>query len=407
MKILFVHQNFPAQYKHLSLALAQQGHEVWALGMGERPPMAGIRYFRYGAKRGSSATVHPWVSDFETKVIRGEACLMAAQALLQQGLVPDLICLHPGWGEGLFLKEVWPGVPQLHYLEFFYRTQGQDFGFDPEFEHPQLAARARLLAKNANHLMHLDQMQAGVCPTTWQCSTLPAAYRDKVSVIHDGIDTQLLTPDPAALLTVRDELGRELRLGPDDEVITFVSRNLEPFRGYHTFMRALPRVLQARPRARVVIVGGDGVSYGAAPPSGSWKQRFLDEVAPGLDMSRVHFTGRLPYPHLVKLLQLSACHVYLSYPFVLSWSMLEAMSLGAVVVGSATPPVQEVISHGHNGWLVDFFSPAALADQVVHCLRHPQEQQAIRQAARQTIVERYDLQTRCLPAQLRLVHGLV
>lgn len=407
MKILFVHQNFPGQYKHLAPALAAQGHEVTALGMADRVRMPHVRYVRYGVARGSSKDAHPWVLDFEAKVIRGQACLRAAAQMAAQGYRPDLICAHPGWGEALFLKELWPDATQLHYLEFFYQSQGQDMGFDPEFGVPDLAARARLTAKNANNLLNLSLMDAGVCPTEWQWSTLPARYHSSVQVIHDGIDTALLQPNPGVSVTLQDDQGRALRLAASDQLVTYVGRNLEPFRGYHQFMRALPAILKACPEARAVIVGGDGVSYGAAPEQGSWKNRFLEEVRGQLDMSRVHFVGKLPYSTFVQVLQRSTVHVYLTYPFVLSWSLLEAMSLEAMVVASDTAPVREVIRDGHNGWLVDFFQPEALAERVVQCLRDAPSLLNLRRAARQTVVQGYDLRTRCLPQQMELVSGLL
>jgi glycosyltransferase involved in cell wall biosynthesis len=406
MRILFVHQNFPGQYKHLAVALARLGHEVVALGTAERGNMAPVRYIRYRSEVAPNDRTHPWVKDLEAKVIRGQACLQAAARLQAQGFTPDLICAHPGWGEPLFLKQLWPQTPQLHYVEFFYRSQGQDSGFDPEFGQMDLARKARLEAKNANNLLNLNTMDAGICPTTWQHSTLPRVYQPHISVIHDGIDTQRLQPQHDAPLNLANDQGQALRFTQHETLITYVARNLEPYRGYHQFMRALPRILRACPNARVVIVGGDGVSYGAAPPKGSWKSHFANEMRGLLDWTRVHYVGRLPYAQLVAVLQRSHAHVYLTYPFVLSWSMLEAMSVGALVIASDTAPVREVITHGENGWLVDFFDPKALADQVIEVVHNPEKQQAIRRAARALMVQRYDLRTHCLPAQLKLVTAL-
>jgi glycosyltransferase involved in cell wall biosynthesis len=221
-------------------------------------------------------------------------------------------------------------------------------------------------------------------------------------VLHEGIDTVRARPDrDATVALARDNLV--LRAG--DEIVTFVARNLEPYRGYHQFMRTLPRILAERPRARAVIVGGDGVSYGSSPPDGgSWKTRILREVAGDLDMSRVHFLGRVTHNALLRLLQISAAHVYLTYPFVLSWSLLEAMSAGALIVGSDTAPLREVIEHGRNGLLCDFFDNAGLADLVVGALENPTRHAALRQAARRTVVERFDLEAVCLPRWRRLIN---
>jgi len=397
VNLLFVHQNFPGQFKHLAPHLAAAGHRVHALAI-EGREVPGIHVHRYKPGRGTGRETHPAAVEFETKVIRGEACALAALQLKGQGFSPDLIVANPGWGESLFLKDVWPDARLLALIEFYYAARGLDFDFDPEFHRPDLARDAKLRAKNAHMLMTLQDMTWGVSPTHFQRGTVPAAYRDRISVIFDGIDTTLARPDPAATVSVK---GHELRAGR--EVVTFVNRNLEPYRGYHVFMRALPEILRRRPHAVALIVGGDGVSYGPAPPCGTWKQIFLDEVRDRLDLSRVHFLGRLGYASYLRVLQVSACHVYLTYPFVLGWSCVEAMSAGCLVVGSATPPVAEVIDEGKSGRLVDFFDVGALTDTVAECLARPQHHESLRAAARRAAVERYDLATVCLPQQLDLI----
>ena len=401
MNLLFVHQNFPGQFKHLAPHFARAGHRVKALAI-EGAGLPGIETHRYKPGRATSRQTHPWAQEFETKVIRGEACAAAAAQLKAEGFAPDVIVANPGWGESLFLKDVWPKARLLALIEFYYAARGLDFDFDPEFHQPDLARDAKLRAKNAHLLMALEDMDWGLSPTRFQRSTVPAAYRDRISVIFEGIDIGVVRPDPAATVTVS---GRVVRAG--DEVVTFVNRNLEPYRGYHIFMRALPEILRRRPDAVVLIVGADGVSYGAAAPAGkSWKQMFLDEVKERLDMSRVHFLGRLPYADYLKVLQVSACHVYLTYPFVLGWSCIEALSAGCLVVGSRTPPVEEAIAHGENGLLVNFFDVAALSETVVDVLARPERFAPLRAAARQTALERYDLATICLPQQMRLVERL-
>ena len=400
MNLLFVHQNFPGQFKHLAPHLAAAGHRVHALTI-EGRGVPGVHVHRYKPGRGTSRETHAWTQEFETKVIRGEACAAAAMRLKAQGFTPDLIVANPGWGESLFLKDVWPGAPLLALIEFYYAAHGLDFDFDPEFYEPEFARDAKLRTKNAHILMTLEDMSWGVSPTHFQRSTVPDAYQDKISVIFDGIDTATACPDRAATLTLR---GRELR--PGAEIVTFVNRNLEPYRGYHVFMRALPEILRRRPQAVALIVGNDQVSYGPAAPSGTWKQIFLDEVADRLDRSRVHFLGWLPYEKYLRVLQLSACHVYLTYPFVLGWSCVEAMSAGCLVVGSATAPVEEVIDDQKNGLLVNFADVDALTDTVVDCLARPKSHAPLRAAARRTVIERYDLATICLPQQVKLIEAL-
>ncbi|NBS40149.1 MAG: glycosyltransferase [Betaproteobacteria bacterium] len=406
-RVLFIHQNFPGQFKHLAPALAARGHDVKALAITGQT-LSGIQLIDYKPTRGTSNSIHPWVAEFETKVIRGEACGNAMLALRQQGWHPHLIIAHPGWGESLFAKDIWPSAKMISFLEFYYAAQGTDVGFDPEFARSGFAEDARLRLKNANNLLALEASDWGLSPTDWQRSSLPAFFRDRVSVIFDGINTDIVKPDPNVQLSLgkanASDPSDQHRLRYGDEVITFVNRNLEPYRGYHVMMRALPAVLAARPGARVLIVGGDGVSYGAKPPEGrSWKQIFLQEVEHALDMSRVHFLGNIPYAAYLKLLQLSACHVYLTYPFVLSWSCIEALAAGCVVVGSQTPPVMEAISHDSNGLLVDFFDTQALAQAVITVLENPKAYVSHRQLARKLAIERYDLERVCLPAQLDLV----
>lgn len=362
-KILFVHQNFPGQFRSLAPALVRKGYRVVAMTMKRSTPASwgGVELVAYSPSRGTTPQVHPWVSDFETKTIRGEACFRAAMKLRQEGFSPDLILAHPGWGESLFLKDVWPQARLAIYCEFYYGAEGLDVGFDPEFPATDEGDVCRLRLKNLNNLLHFEIADAGISPTHWQASTFPRPFRDRITVIHDGIDTATVAPNPAASLGLRGSSGQTLTLNRSPEVITFVNRNLEPYRGYHTMMRALPELLARRPQARVLVVGGSDVSYGARAPLGkSWKDIYCEEVRPLIsdaDWSRVHFVGNLPYPQFVLMLQLSTVHVYLTYPFVLSWSLLEAMSVGCAIVASNTQPVQEAIRHNETGLLVDFLVP--------------------------------------------------
>lgn len=408
MNILFVHQRFPGQFKHWAPVLAQRGHVVVALTMqqGGARELGGVRCVPYAPQRGSASDIHPWVADLETKVIRGEACLRAALRLKAQGFVPDVIVAHPGWGESLFLKDVWPRAHLGIYCEFFYHPQGADVGFDVEFASNPLEQACRLRIKNLNHQLHFAVADAGISPTRWQASTFPLPFRERIAVVHDGIDTHAIAPNPAARLV----LNGKLSLTREDELVTFVNRNLEPYRGYHVFMRALPDILRRRPKARVLIVGGDGVSYGERPPAGQcWRDVFAAEVRPHIsdaDWARVHFLGNLPYPHFLALLQVSTVHVYLTYPFVLSWSLLEAMSAGCAIVASNTAPLQEVLCHGETGHLVEFFDVAGLADAVCALLDDPAARQRLGGQARAFVQAHYDLQSVCLPQQLDWVQSL-
>lgn len=408
MKILFIHQNFPGQFKFLAPALVKQGHEVQAMIMKktDAKDWQGVKLTTYFPARGTAQNIHPWVSDFETKTIRGEACFRAALKLKDAGYAPDIIIAHPGWGESLFLKDVWPNAKLGVYCEFFYHSEGVDVGFDPEFPAKDDGEACRLRLKNLNSLLHFEVADAGISPTHWQASTFPEKFRSKITVVHDGIDTKAITPNPNVGLT----LNGNLKLTKRDEVITFVNRNLEPYRGYHIFMRALPELLKLRPKARVLIVGGDDVSYGARHESGKkWRDIFIEEVRPQIakqDWHRVHFLGNLPYENFIPLLQLSTVHVYLTYPFVLSWSLLEAMSVGCAIVASDTQPLQEAIKHNETGKLVDFFDDKALTKEICALLEDPALREKLGSNARAFAIANYDLLTSCLPKQLDWVNSL-
>lgn len=401
--ILLIHQNFPGQFKHLYPELAKH-HTVIGLTINPYQPTAPIRLIRYKPQRGTTQGVHPWVSDLETKVIRGEAAFRVMGKLKTAGFNPDLVFAHPGWGESLFVKDVWPQTTLALYCEFFYHMHGADVNFDPEFETQDPGQAPRLRMKNANMRLHFDTVDAALSPTAWQASVYPPEFRERIAVIHDGVDTQTIAPKPDVSLT----LGRAGRITRNDEIITFVNRNLEPMRGCHTFMRALPTLMQLRPKARILIIGNDDVSYGAKPPEGStWKQIFLDEVRDRIDMERVHFVGSVPRDVFTQVLQVSTVHVYLTYPFVLSWSLIEAMSAGCAIVGSDTPPVREVIRHDVNGVLTDFFKPEALAEAVAALAADPARRARLGAAARQLALDSYDLRTVCLPRQLQWIDRLL
>jgi glycosyltransferase involved in cell wall biosynthesis len=404
--VLFVHQNFPGQYRHLAPALQARGDRVVAIGGPTSQPLPAIPLHRYDPlPPGGVPPCHPWAADFQTKILRGEAVARCLESLLDDGLRPDLVVGHPGWGELLVVKDLLPAVPVLHQVEFIYQLQGGDVGFDPEFTDADWRPRARLRLRRAPQLLALQDLDWGVAPTPWQASTVPEPYRQRLSVIHEGIDTAAIAPQGPACLQLQ---RAGLSFAPGDEVVSFVARNLEPYRGFHTFMRMLPLLQRLRPRAHVVIVGGDGVSYGAAPPGGgSWKEAMLGELGDSLDRRRVHFVGRVPHPVLHELFRVTACHVYLTVPFVLSWSLLEAMSCGALVIGSATAPVQDVIEDGRNGLLVDFFDHRALAERLAAVLAGPEGHTGLRREARRTVVERFDLGRVCLPRHLELVDRLM
>lgn len=375
MKVLFIHQNFPGQFRHIVAHLAKQpDYQVLAIGRDTAPGLPGVKLLRYKPHRAASQHTHPYARTFEDAVLHGQQVLRLFLDLKAKGYRPDVIVAHPGWGETLYAKDAFPNARLIHFCEYYYHAHGADLGFDPEFP-PTMDDYARVRSRNALHLLNLENCDQGITPTHWQHSLHPEAYRGKIQIIHEGIDTDLLGPDPNATLTLPN--GRVLKAG--EPIITYVARNLEPYRGFHTFMRALPQVLKKHPTCQVVIVGGDGVSYGSKPKDApNWRIKMLRENP--VDLERVHFLGKVPYDTYRKVLQVSAVHVYLTYPFVLSWSLLEAMASGCRIVASKTAPVREVIKGG-EGSLTDFFQPQQIGEDVLAALERSQSCREMRWTA--------------------------
>lgn len=388
MRILFIHQNFPGQFRHIIQSWA--GHPDWeVLGLGRRtaPGMEGVRWLSYDLHRPANKEQHPYLRQMETAVLHGQAVARALIRLKTQGFTPEVILAHPGWGETLYAKDVFPNARLIHFCEWYYGTPDGDTGFDPEFP-STFDAKARMRTWNALHALNLEHCDAGISPTQWQRSRHPAIFQPKIQLAHEGIDTQALSPNPEATFTLPN--GLTLKAG--DPVITYVARNLEPYRGFHSFMRALQRVQQAHRHCQTLIVGGDDVSYGGRPKDfANWRLKMLDQVQ--LDPTRTHFLGKLPYDAYRQILQISAAHVYLTYPFVLSWSCLEAMASGCLLIGSRTAPVKEVIEHGRNGLLVDFFDPIEMARTIVDALESPHTMAPLRIQARQDVAAHYSFES--------------
>ncbi len=399
-KVLFVHNNFPAQFVHLVQALGTDpSFELAAIGTQTARRLPGVKLMKYSVSNGDVAATHPFARRFDLDSRRAEEVLYAASSIASCGFEPDIVIGHPGWGETLPLRSIFPRAHHVLYCELFYRPVGQDTGFDSEFAETGIDSDVGLRAKNAATLLALVDCDSAISPTQWQKSTYPEEFQSKIKIIHEGVDVNRAKPSASAKLRLPS--GRVLTKA--DEIVTFVSRNFEPVRGYHVFMRALPRILAARPKAQVVLIGGDGIPYGASPPPGqTWKSIYLNEIADQVDQTRIHFLGHVPHSEFLHALQISSAHVYFTYPFVLSWSLLEAMSTGCLVVASATPPVQEVVN-SENGILVPFFDVEQLADRVVEALTHQRRFNSMRARARATIVNNYDVHKICLPKMLNFL----
>lgn len=386
MNVLIIHQNFPAQFRHLALHLAKmEGTQLIAIGKKGCPGLESIKTILYDLHRGPASQVHHYVRPLESGVLYGQAVARVLLSLRDSGFVPDVVVAHPGWGEALFVKDVYPRTKLISLFEFFYHAEGADTNFDPAFP-ITFDDRARIRSKNALHFLNLDACDVGITPTRWQKSVHPQVYHSKIRTIHEGIDTGLLKPNAKAVFS----LPNGNVLSSESEVITYVARNLEPYRGFPTFMQVVDLLCKQRPNCTIVIVGGDDVSYGSVPKDAkNWREKLLKEIS--FDANRVHFLGRIPYDNYRALLQVSTVHVYLTYPFVLSWSMLEAMSSGCLVVGSSTAPVCEVIEHEKNGLLANFFDAQDIVRKIEQAMEQEEPMKRLRINARKTIQQRYSL----------------
>ncbi|NJO40341.1 MAG: glycosyltransferase [Cyanobacteria bacterium CRU_2_1] len=398
MRILFLHPNFPAQFRHLASVLAQDpNHQVVFGTAREEGKMPGVFKAIYKPSRDAAPQTHHYVRPLEGAVLTGQAMYRVGQKLMEQGFVPDIIYGHSGWGPTLFMKDLFPKSQLLCYFEWFYRSHGSDCNFDPD-DPMGIDDELRVRVKNAPILLDLYGCDRGLSPTQWQRQQFSPEFQSKITVMHDGVDTEFFQPKPGSKLVLP---SIDLDLSHVDELITYVGRGMEPYRGFPQFMRSVVLIQKRRPNCHVVVVGEDRVCYGRQlPDDKTYKQLMLEELSSSLDLSRLHFTGRLPYDHYLQVLQASSVHVYLTYPFVLSWSMLESLSAGCLVLASNTAPVTEVIRDGENGLLVDFFSPETIADRVDEALDDRDRMAAIRSNARDTILQNYDL-AKLLPQHLQ------
>lgn len=396
MRLLFVHKHFPGQFLNLALAFAAQPeNEVVFISAEPGFAVQGIKTVQIQPTRVSTAPTHHYVQSLENAVLLGQAAYRAAAALRQDGFIPDLIYAHAGFGPGLYMRDVFPETPIIGHFEWFYHPSNSDSEFLSSEEVSEDEA-LRIRTKNAALLLELAQCDYGVCPTAFQMDQFPPEFHSKLQVIHEGIDTSFFSPNERGQLILGD-----LQLGGDAEIVTYATRGMEPYRGFPEFMRALGYLQSLRPHLHAVIAGEDTVFYGKPRGDGkSWKAAMLEEL-PGLDHSRLHFTGPLAIQDYRRLLRASHAHVYMTVPFVLSWSLLEAMSTGCTIVGSATAPVCEVIVDGETGILADFFDPFRLATRIGEVLDDKIQAEALGDAARAYMVEHYDLGS-VLPSHFRL-----
>jgi glycosyltransferase involved in cell wall biosynthesis len=380
--VLFVHNNFPGQFRDLAQTLMARGVPCCAIGQGHSPGLPDVALASYGLAKGTTEGIFPLAVRAEADLIRGHGAWRAAKALKDQGWDPEVIVAHPGWGETVFLSEVFPDAPQVAFAEFFYHGYGLDVGFDLEFG--QVSEEGALKVKGKNLAMSLAYGEAAaiVAPTRFQASTLPPTFQAKARIIHEGIDVEAIRPGDPRPFPLAD--GHVI--APGTPVITHVNNNMEPIRGLHIFARALPRLLAEVPDAQVIVIGNPAKSaYGGTAPDGlTWKDVCFEGVE--IDPRRVHFLGRVPHERMLAALRLSSAHVYYSYPFVLSWSLVEAMASGCYVIGSDTPPLRDAIVDGVSGRLLPFFDVDALSEAMIAACRNQAATAPMRAAARETAV---------------------
>lgn len=401
MKILFFHPNMPGQYKLLAPYFAQNKDNEVVFLTKPKPNVnfPNVRKVEFEVKRDAVKETHRYLVPTEKAVISSQEVWRVCKKLKQEGFIPDVIVGHLGWGDGMFFKDIFPDSPILSFMEFFYSANGADINFLPgDKTTPDDAARLRV--KNLMHLDNLTNCDWGITPTYFQLHRHPEIFHQKISVLHDGIDTDKVKPDAHKRLA----LPNGITLSREDEVVTYISRNFEPYRGFPQFMKAAEKILKDRPNCHIVMIGQDGISYGKGPEGGkTYRQQMMEEC--NIDESRFHFLGYVAHEDMVKVMQISSAHIYLTVPFVLSWSMMEAMSAGCVMIGSNTAPVLEVLEHEKNGLVVDFFDIDDIANNVSRALDNKTEMQTLRDNARQTILDRYSFD-KTLPLHVGLITDL-
>jgi len=385
MRVLFLHRNFPAQFKFLASELAKDkdNEVVFVTNNTDTRAFNGIKKYTYKLKRKVPDDCHRYLRFYEESIIHGQSAAEVLISLQQQGFKPDVIFGH-SWGSSLFVKEIFPDIPYIAHIEWYYNPVNSDVDFGGK--ELNIDEKALLKIKNSHILQDLVSCDYGISPTRWQKSQVPKEFQDKITVIHEGIETNFCKPDENVKFKIPDT---DIILTRNDEVLTYATRGMEEYRGFPEFMKAVSILQKQRPNMRVLIAGEDRVCYGRHLKDDTFKKKMLREL--DFDESRLHFTGTMIYKDYLKLLQVSTAHVYLTYPFVLSWSFLEAMAAGCCIIASDTEPVKEVMTDKFNGILTDFFDVNALVEKINDVLDNREKYKLIRENARDTVVKNYDL----------------
>lgn len=400
MNILFVHRDFPGQFKYLVKSLASNPkNNVFFITNDDKNQISGVKKLVYQVPKNIPADTHPFLSTHEELLLHGQAAASLTLGLRKQKIKFDVIYVHPS-GPGLFMKYIYPDIPMVYYCEWFSRAQGSDIDF--EGNSVDEVQKMQIRASNSINLIDLYSSDACVTSTNWQKQQFPKEFHNKIQVIYNGVDTEKFKPSNDAKFLVKE---KNIEFGLEDEVITYGTRGMEPYRGFPQFLEIAVHLQKKRPNLHVIITGEDKTYYSPQLVNDTFKNYMLKNLS-GLDTNRVHFVRKLPHDNYAKLLQVSSAHVYFTYPYILSQSVLEAMSAGCCIVASDTKPVLEFVKDGENGLLFGFNNFNQIVEKIEYALDNKEKMQKIRAAARKTIIENYSLD-KVLPQQINLINNLI
>jgi glycosyltransferase involved in cell wall biosynthesis len=397
--IVFIHQNMPGQFKNICQALAKnEKNQVYFITKKKTVSLPNVHRVVYDLAREPTGGSHQYISGLDSHLLYGQAVARRLIALKENNVYPDIVFAHSGWGEALFVKEIFPKAKLVVFSEFYYESRFSDTAFTHKGDVP-IDTACKLVARNFHLTQSMMAADIIMTPTLWQKFVHPKILWPQILVLHEGISVDEIRANRQTSVTLPN--GWTLNKG--DRVVTYVSRNLEPYRGFDVFFEAMRLLAKAAPDVRVVLIGGEDVSYGKRPPGGmSWRNLFLHQEGPPLHNAA--FLGRVPYPMFLDLLNIAKVHTYLTVPFVLSWSAMEAMALETLVVASATHPVREVITDGRTGLLCDY-TAQAVCDKVRAGLEmNTKKREKIGHLARRTIEQNYNFNTMYFHAISEQIH---
>jgi len=384
IKILFVHVNFPGQFKELLNTLKQ--HENVSLAFitsHQTAEMDGVKIMRFEQPNTKPKEMIHYLGTLNRDLEGAREVTKQAIELARSGFVPDAVVGHIGWCGLVFMKDVFPDTKLIGYAEWYYRWQNSWENFAEQKVSLDQKAKIRML--NASSVIGLESLDVGVTPTHWQRSVFPAIHQRNMQVIHEGIDTHVCQPKERTALNVPG-----CRLPEGAKVVSYIARAMEPARGFFSYMETVEKLCKLDPELQFVVVGRPRAAYSTGTGDGpSYRDQAMQKY--DCDWSRVHFCGKLVYDDYLQVLRNTSVHIHLSMPLFLSWSLLEAMACGCTIIGSSNAPVNEVIQHNENGYLAPFFDSDEIASQTLTLLKDRALATRLGQAARQTVIQDYEV----------------